>query len=390
MKLVIAGAGYAGLAVLRTLRASGALRRAHVTLVDPHPFHTLVTRLHGVAAGALPPSRATVPLDRLAGDVELLRARVTGVEPAARRLRTDAGALEYDALVLAAGSVPAYYGIPGLERYSLPLRTLEDALGIRKRLARPKPPARLVVGGAGLTGLELAAEVASRRRRPREIVLVEALPEILPPFSARLREHVKASLARAGVELRTGAPVREVEAGRLRFDGGASLDFDLLVWTGGVAGAPLLRDLGAPLGRGGRLKVDASYAVPGVEGVYAVGDAADDGREPTAQLAIAQGEHLGRLLSLRLLGKREAGAPAAFRLWGVVASLGPRDGFGRLRGSELTGLPAAVMKRLSELRYLWHLGARPEPVEAVPLPSASGQEADRPRESSRTAQMRGR
>lgn len=366
------------------------MRRAQVTLVEPHPYHTIVTRLHAVAAGTLPPSGVTVPLERVAQGADLLPARATAVDTRSRRLWTEAGPLDYDLLVLSVGSVPAYHGIPGLDRFSLPLRTLEDALRVRRELAAPERLGRLVVGGAGLTGLELATEVASRPRRPREIVLVEALPEILPPFSPRLRRHVRAALARMGVELRTGARIEEVEPGRLRLAGDGDLEADLFVWTGGVGGAPLLRRLGeqgAALGRGGRLKVDASYAVPGAEGLYAVGDAADDGREPSAQLAVAQGERLGRLLSLRLAGRAEgAEAMEPPRLLGLFASLGPRDGFGRLRETELAGLPAHVVKWLAELRYLWRLGGRPTEVALAAMPPS--REGQAPGEAERAAQGR--
>ena len=217
-RIVVVGAGYGGIGTaLRLARLAG--RQTTIHLVDGRAEHQLITRLHEVAAGRLAPAAAAVPLRvLLAGtSVQLHRAWVEGIDVQRGRVITSDGVLEYDRLVLAPGSQTDYRGVPGASQLTLPLRTLEDALRVREKLAtlllgRPASSYSgkggseltvLVVGG-GYTGVELAAELADlpgRSARALRVGLLEAGPRLLPQSAAWLGNAAAASLERLGVQV---------------------------------------------------------------------------------------------------------------------------------------------------------------------------------------------
>jgi NADH dehydrogenase len=365
--VVIVGGGFGGLYAARAL----AGRPVRVTLLDRRNHHLFQPLLYQVATAALNPADIATPLRsilRRAPNVTVFLAEVEAVDLAARRLILDQGQMDYDALVLATGAGNSYFGHDDWEALAPSLKTLEDALEIRRRVllayeeaererdgAEQRALLTSVVIGGGPTGVELAGALAeiSRETIARDfrlidptkahIVLLEGGPRVLPGFPEPLPGRAAAALARIGVEVRTGAMVTRVTPDAVWL-GGEQIRARTVLWAAGVAAAPLTRTLGVPLDRAGRVVVERDLSIPGHPEAFAIGDVAaflgDDGRAlpGVAPVAIQQ----GRVVADNVLRRLDGRATAAFRYRdrGTMATIGRAAAVavvGRLR---LSGLPA--------------------------------------------------
>jgi NADH dehydrogenase len=319
-RVVIVGGGFGGLYAARAL----AYAPASVTVVDRTNHHVFQPLLYQVATASLSPSQIAYPIRgvlRRQTNTRVILAEAVAVDAAARKVRLRDGELDYDYLVLAPGARHSYFGHDDWEPLAPGLKTLEDALEIRRRILlaferaeRESDPARraalltFVVVGGGPTGVELAGAIGEIActvlardfrtidTREAHTILVEAGPRILAAFPESLAERAERSLERLCVEVRTGAPVSAVEPGGVTV-GGDRITTETVFWAAGVAPSPLLRSLGAPLDRAGRVRVNADLTIPGHSEVFVIGDAAAlagaDGRAlpGLAPVALQQGEH---------------------------------------------------------------------------------------------------
>lgn len=335
--IAIIGASFAGLGVARYLEPRAEQADAEVVLVDKRPYHEFHALLYEVATGSAT-GRAEDCEKILASGVcinlhaydRLLRGKhltfrcdeVVAIDRLTRQLRLRGGeAIRYDALVLAAGSETAYYGIPGLREHAIPLKSVRDALRIRRRMLDLIDRARngteqnvsILIGGGGATGVEFAAELGNYlrtlvargeiRSHDYEITLVEAGSRLLAAFPERLSRVALQRLHRLGVRVLLDAAVKRVELGRAivaprslkpgeqreqllcGFQGDScTLEADCIVWTGGIQFPSLLKDSGFPCDPKGRVMVGADLLVQGETCVYAVGDCASFAHPRTKQL----------------------------------------------------------------------------------------------------------
>lgn len=365
--LVIAGAGYAGLTAYLELRRRPRRPALRVVLVDRAPSHYFTTELHEFAVGEEDERDITVPLARVVEPPDqLFVASVERVDWEKRRLLCDDGELAYDRLILALGSVPEYFGVPGAKQHGLVLQDLRGAARLRRRLeslAADDPRARVAIVGGGLTGVQLAAEVAEAYPDFR-IVLIDASRHIMPGFEPELVSAAERVLREKGVELACGRPVTQVAAGRVTLAGGEERACELVVWAGGVRASPVAERSGLPVGRDGRLVVDEYLRVNGpgaAADVFAAGDCAaprdpETGEPvpPTAQLAVQAGRLAGRNAWATFAGGELR--PFEPRVRGVFASLGRREGVGHWGRESLYGVPALVVKRLVEAQHAYDVG----------------------------------
>ncbi len=365
--VVIVGGGFGGLYAARAL----ARRPVRVTLLDRRNHHLFQPLLYQVATAALNPSDIATPLRsilRRAPNVTVLLAEVVSVDLAGRRLVLDEGAMPYDALVLAAGAGHSYFGHDDWEPLAPSLKTLEDALEIRRRVllayeeaerepdgAEQRALLTSVVIGGGPTGVELAGALAEisretiardfRRIDPTKarIVLLEGGPRVLAAFPDPLPARAATALARIGVEVRTGATVTRVTPDAVWL-GGEQIRARTVLWAAGVAAAPLTRTLGVPLDRAGRVLVERDLSIPAHPEAFAIGDLcaflAEDGRPlpGLAPVALQQGRAAARNVLRRLAG--EPTEAFRYRDRGSMATIGRAAAVavvGRLR---LSGLPA--------------------------------------------------
>jgi NADH dehydrogenase len=351
-RVVIVGGGFAGLAAARGL----AHAPVDVTLLDHTNYHLFQPLLYQVATAGLSPAEIAYPIRRILrrqGNVRVLLAEAVAIDPVAKRVRLADGELPYDTLVLAAGAGHSYFGRDEWQAHAPGLKTLEDALEIRRRVlvafeaaereegaeARRRWLTFVVVGG-GPTGVEMAgtfAEIARhtlvrdfRRIDPRtaRVVLVEGGPRVLPTYPPELSEKAKLQLEALGVEVRTGALVTAVDAGGIGI-GEERVAARTVVWAAGVQASPLARSLGSPLDRAGRVRVEPGLTVPGQPDVFVIGDLASldqDGRPVpgVAPAAIQMGRHAAANLVRALRG--EPPAPFRYRDKGSLATIGRRSG----------------------------------------------------------------
>lgn len=320
MHVVIVGGGFGGLYAARALRQADV----QVTLVDRRNHHVFQPLLYQVASAALSPGDIASPIRwilRHQKNVEVLLAEVQRVDVARRTLILRDGELSYDFLILAAGATHAYFGHDEWQVMAPGLKTLEDALDIRRRVLLAYEHAELesdpakraalltfVVIGGGPTGVELAGALAeiSRQSLARDfrhfdpssarIVLIEAGPSILATFPQMLRDAARNDLMRLGVDVRTGRPVTGVSDGRVQLDG-QWIEAATVLWAAGVAASPLGGTLGVPTDRAGRVIVQPDLTIPGYPNVFVIGDLASfsgpGGKvlPGVAQVAIQMGRH---------------------------------------------------------------------------------------------------
>jgi NADH dehydrogenase len=379
--IVVAGAGYAGLHVI--LRLATKLRDnsgVQLTLVDRHDYHQAITELPRVAGGTRAADAVRIPLqDVLNRRVQFLETEVTGFDLPGRRLLTRSGPIGWTRLVLALGSRPNDFAIPGLAQRALTLYSVHDAervwAAVKKAAAAaaaatdPEQQRRLatvVVGGGGATGVELAGELAEMLPKvaPRyglapdrpAVVLVEAGSSILAGSSPALIDKATRTLADLGVRVRTNAKVDAATAEGFRLEDGELVEGGVFVWAGGVKAPELVAGSGLPVGHNGRVKVDQHLRALDHPDVYVAGDLASvtDPRTghalpPLAQIALEEGETVARNLDAELEGRPlEA---FTFHDKGFVVSVGVRRGVADIAGITTGGRLAHLLKDAIEWEY---------------------------------------
>jgi NADH dehydrogenase len=377
----IAGAGYAGLHA--ALRLATKLRdnpEVALTLVDRHDYHQVLTELPRVAGGTRAAEAVRIPLDDvLAERVEFVEAEVQGFDLADRRLLTAAGPIDYTRLVLALGSRPNDFAIPGLAERALSLYSVGDAervwAAVNDALAaaaaatdpeRQRCLATVVVGGGGATGVELAGEVAEmlpelerRHGLPPgrgQVILVEAGRTILAGSSQELVDKAVTILEKLGVVVCTNAMIAEAAEEGFKLKDGELIQGGVFVWAGGVKAPDLVVGSGLPIGYNGRVKVDQHLRALGRPEVYVAGDLASvvdprTGRAlpPLAQVALEEAETVANNLDAELEGKPlEA---FTFHDKGFVVSVGVRRGVADVAGITMAGRLAHVLKDAIEWEY---------------------------------------
>src|ERR1019366_2151942 len=319
-----------------------------ITVVDRKNFHTFQPLLYQVATAGLSPGEIAAPIRsilRSLKNVEVLMAEVTGFDLDRRIVETSETGISYDYLIVAAGARHAYFGHDDWEPYAPGLKTIEDALEIRRRVllafelaerqagaSETEAPLNFVVVGGGPTGVDLAgplAEIAGhalahefRSIDPARthILLIEGGPRILPAYAEDLSRSAQEQLNRLGVEVRTSTTVTRIEPGAVDV-GNTRLPATVVLWAAGVAASPLGKSLGVPVDRAGRVLVQPDLSVPGHPEVFVIGDLAalKDEHGKTlpgiAPVAIQQGRFVAKLIREELESRTSStsGAPSFSR-----------------------------------------------------------------------------
>jgi len=379
-RVAIIGGGFGGLDAARAL----AHAPVRVTLFDRHNYHLFQPLLYQVATASLSPGDIASPIRwilRGQKNTRVLLANVTAIDAARRRLVVEgspSGDEEYDFLILATGAAHAYFGHPEWASQAPGLKTLDDALGIRRRVllafeaaereSNPEMRTRLltfVIVGGGPTGTELAgalAEIARqtlrqdfRRIRPESarIVLVEGGPDLLSAFPERLRAHARRSLERLGVQVLTDSLVIDVNEDGIvwrpaadKAAAGTSISAGTVLWAAGVAASPLAASIGAPMDRAGRILAEPTLAVPGHPEIFVAGDICalqQDGAwlPGVAQVAKQQGAHAARNIRRAIVG--EPLQPFRYRDYGNMATIGRGEAIAVIGPVRAAGLPAWLL-----------------------------------------------
>jgi NADH:ubiquinone reductase (H+-translocating) len=366
-RVVIVGAGFGGLNAARSLTRE----RVQVTIVDRKNHHTFQPLLYQVATGGLSPGEIAAPVRSVfRGDnnVISLLEEVEGFHLDRRVVKTAEQELPYDYLIVAAGATHAYFGHDEWEPFAPGLKTIEDALEIRRRIlltfelaerqalaGAAEEPLNFIVVGAGPTGVELAGTLAEIARHVlahefrsidparARILLLEGGPRVLPAYPDDLSRSAEEQLRRLGVEVRTNALVTLVEAGAVHV-GQTRIIAPVILWAAGVAASPLGRMLGAPCDRAGRVLVQPDLSIPGHPEVFVVGDLAslkdEHGKQipGLAPVAIQEGKYVAKTIRRELAGHpREP-----FHYWdkGTLATIGRAAGIAEFGKIHISGFIA--------------------------------------------------
>ena len=365
--VIIIGGGFGGLAAARRLSEAPV----RVTLLDRQNYHLFQPLLYQVATAALSPGDIAAPIRwilRRQQNLSVLLASVRAIDTATRAVQLADGSLSYDYLIVAAGATHAYFGHSNWEPLAPGLKTLEDALEIRRRVLlayeaaeRESDPAAqkrlltFVIVGGGPTGVELAGalgEIARqtlsddfRNIRPASarIILLEGGPSILPTFPERLRRFARAELKKRGVEVREHAVVTNVDPGRVWL-GTEQIEAATVLWAAGVAASPLGQTLEVPLDRAGRVIVQADLTIPGHPEVFVIGDLAllrdekGTALPGVAQVAMQQGAHAAKNITRAIAGQPLV--PFRYRDLGSMATIGRNAAVADFGWLRITGFPA--------------------------------------------------
>jgi NADH:ubiquinone reductase (H+-translocating) len=352
-RVVIVGGGFGGLSAARAV----ACAPVRVTVIDRTNHHTFQPLLYQVATGGLSPGEIAAPIRsilRSYDNVEVLMVEVTGFDLDRRVVQTPEEEIPYDYLIVASGASHAYFGHDEWEEFAPGLKTIDDALEIRRRVllafelaerqaaaGEKAEPLNFVVVGAGPTGVELAGTLAEichhamthefRAINPEQthIMLIEGGPRVLAAYPEDLSESALKQLQRLGVDVRTSTVVTGVEVGAIRM-GETRLEAAVVLWAAGVAASPLGKKLGAPLDRVGRVQVQPDLSLPGHPEIFVIGDLATLKGETgkmlpgVAPVAMQQGRFVAKLIRNEI----EAGAANVprpkFHYWdkGSLATIG--------------------------------------------------------------------
>ena len=377
--VVILGGGFAG------LRCARALRKApvRVTLIDRRNHHLFQPLLYQVATASLSPADIAAPIRsilRNQANAQVWMAEVTDIDVERRVVVLEDGSLKYDYLVVATGATHSYFGRDDWAPVAPGLKTIEDAVEIRRRFLvafeaaerEADPAARrrhltFVIVGGGPTGAELAGAMAEIARTviPEDfravdtatarIILVEGVDRVLPTFHERLSVAARRQLERLGVEVRTGELVTSVDEQGVTLRSGERIDAENVVWAAGVAASPIGATLGAPLDRAGRVRVQPDLSIPDHPEVFVAGDLAwleqdDRGVSGVAPAAMQMGTYVGKTIRAEIAGR--ARTPFRYLDKGTLATIGRGAAVADIRGLRFSGFVAWALWVFIHILYL--------------------------------------
>ena len=363
-RVVVLGAGFAGMNAAKELAAQKNGEDLDVLLVDRQNFHLFTPILYQVATAGVTPDNVAHPVRYVARgcSFRFQESDVQGIDIVGKQVETDDGPIPYDYLIVGLGSTTNYFGMDAVQEHSLPLKTLGDGIVIRNRImdaleraeVEPDPEERkalltFVIVGAGYTGVELGTSLRdllskvllkdSPAINPDEVrvVMVEAIDRIMVGFDEPLVEKARRTLEEKGVELKLSTPVNRVEPEGAYTATGELIRSRTVVWAAGVRANALIGQLPGEKGRDGRVSVNEHMNVPGHGEIFVVGDSAayvlPGEQRPlpaNAPIAIAEGKTAAKNVLHALRG--EPFEPFVYKRQGALVALGHLDAVAELYG----------------------------------------------------------
>ena len=381
LRVLVLGAGFGGLTFCQSFRHP----RARITVIDRQNHHLFQPLLYQVATAGLSAPEIAQPIRSILSgrpDIEVHLDEVIDIVPTEKRVVTRTTAFEYDYLVVALGGRTSYFGHPEWEEFAPGLKSLDDAMRIRRELllaferaentsdeAERRRCMTTVIVGGGPTGVELAGAIAElthvvlkqdfRRIDPTHArcLLVQSGPRLLNEYPEALSVNAREVLTRIGVEIRTDTRVQNITRGCVDL-GTEKIEAALIIWAAGVAASPLTAKLGVSTDRSGRLKPESDLSLPGHPEIFVVGDlvamADPDGQvvPGIAPAAMQAAKHVAQIMRDEMSGDPDA--RRSFDYWdkGMMATIGRSAAVAVFRGLELTGFIAWLAWLLIHLLFL--------------------------------------
>ncbi|MGO1922352.1 MAG: NAD(P)/FAD-dependent oxidoreductase [Jeotgalicoccus sp.] len=385
-KVLVLGAGYAGLSTVSKLQKIIGVQDADITLINKDEYHYESTWLHETAAGSMNWEDGVYPIAKVVDNmkVRFIPAEVTKINRDQQVVETTQGEFEFDILVVSLGFESESFGIKGMDEFATSIVSPQTAVATREEIEQnfinyktSKDPKDLsiLVGGGGFTGVEFLGELVETLPElckihgidysNVKITCVEAMPSMLPMFSDELTQYAVDFLESRGVEFMLGTAI--VAANENGFvvkvnDEEVQLEASSVVWTAGVRGSRLMEESFEGVKRG-RIVVKEDLTIEGYPNIFAIGDVAavmngtGENARPyptTAQIAMQLGEHTAKNIKLNLNGEKME--PFFYDDKGTVCSLGAKDGIGVVLGREIKGKSAAFMKKVIDTRAVLKIG----------------------------------
>lgn len=384
--VVILGAGYAGLRTLHELQKGN--HELKITLIDQNDYHFEATDIHEVAAGIQTSERITYPIEDVVKDscTTFLQATVEKIDKGNQQVHLkDQEPISYDYLVVGLGYESESFGIPGVEEFSLKMVDIPTSEKVYQHLieqmnvyreTKDETALKIVVCGAGFTGIELLGSLVEGKKKLAEIAgvdpvkiqiyCVEAVTRLLPMFSEKLGAYGIDHLKKWGVQFLVGKPIKEIKENTVVYlddqetNQLTKLEAKTIIWTTGVSGSHVVGDSGFAAKRG-RVMVRPDLTDTDNSNVYIIGDcsavmdqATNRPYPTTAQIALKMGEHAGKNIKAQIKG--EATKEFTFKSLGSVASIGNSHAFGEVGKVEVKGYPASFIKKAIMDRSLLETG----------------------------------
>ncbi|MEB8121967.1 NAD(P)/FAD-dependent oxidoreductase [Staphylococcus xylosus] len=385
-KVLVLGAGYAGLQTITKLQKQISADEAEITLINKNDYHYEATWLHEASAGTLSYEDLLYPVKSVVdkNKVNFVKAEVTKIDRNAKKVETDAGIFDFDILVVGLGFESETFGIKGMKDHAFQIENILTARKLSRHIEdkfanyasskqKDDKDLAIIVGGAGFTGVEFLGELTDRipelcnkygvEQSKVKITCVEAAPKMLPMFSDELVNYAVSYLEGKGVEFKIGTPI--VAANEKGFvvkvnDKEEQLEANTVVWAAGVRGSKLMEESFEGVKRG-RIVTKQDLTIEGYDDIFVIGDcsafipAGEERPLPTtAQIAMQQGEHTAKNIKNVLGGQPTQEFDYVDR--GTVCSLGAHDGVGVVYGKDIQGKKAAFMKKVIDTRAVFKLG----------------------------------
>lgn len=371
-KIVVLGAGYAGLRTVKGLQKKNL--NADITLINKNDYHYEATQLHEVAAGTQPAKKISFDVKDVINDskVKFIKGTVKLIDKENKQVQLKKGAtVEYDYLVVALGFESESFGIKGVDEFGWPLVDIKTAEAAKAQLDKnirnyqqslDEKDLSIVVCGAGFTSIEYLGEITNRLPKLADsykfpidkikITCIEAMPTLLPMFSSDLSDYGVGVLKKRGVNFIVGTPIKEIKADSVVYEEAGELkevEASTIIWTTGVRGSSVIGESGFEERRG-RVMVAPNLTVPGHPEIFMIGDVSAvmdeaNGRPypTTAQIALGQADQVVENMELAIQGKELKNF--TFKSLGTVASLGNNEGIGHSFNKDWKGWTASVMKK---------------------------------------------
>ncbi len=385
-KVLVLGAGYAGLQTVTKLQKELSADEADITLINKNKYHYEATWLHEASAGTLNYEDLIYPIESVIKEdkVKFINAEVTKIDRNAKKVETNHGIYDYDLLVLALCFESETFGINGMKDYAFQIENIETARKLSRHIEdkfanyaaskeKDDKDLAILVGGAGFTGIEFLGELTERipelcnkygvNQNKVRVTCVEAAPKMLPMFSDELVNYAVNYLEDRGVEFKIATPI--VACNEKGFvvkinDQEQQLEAGTAIWAAGVRGSKLMEESFEGVKRG-RIVTKQDLTIEGHDDIFVIGDvsafipAGEERPLPTtAQIAMQQGEHVAKSIKNILNGQAATDFEYVDR--GTVCSLGAHDGVGIVYGRDITGKKAAFMKKVIDTRAVFKIG----------------------------------
>jgi NADH dehydrogenase len=375
MHVVIIGGGFGGLYATRSLRRAPV----KITLVDRRNHHLFQPLLYQVASAALNPSDIAMPIRRIVRrqkNVDVLLGDAVSIDVPGHRVILADGELKYDKLIIATGATHSYFGHDEWEQYAPGLKTIEDALNMRRRIllayeAAEREPddehrrewMTFVVVGGGPTGVELAGALAEISRQvlkkdfrhidpgAARIVLIEAGPRVLPSYTEVSSQKAVKQLQQLGAEVMNNTKVVGIDERGVDLGEGRRIDARTVLWAAGVRASPLAKSLGVPLDRAGRVVVEPTLTIPASQDVFVIGDLAAVPGVPGVAPAAMQ---MGRATAKNIVRAARGEPLVPFKYFdkGSLATIGRAAAVAEIHKFKLSGLIAWLAWLFIHIFYL--------------------------------------